>query len=182
MKCKALIIIIMLYSLTAFSQQPESLSEEESAVDSETSQNVIEEITVLGERTTYSLRLEIKSTEVEVYKMFNELNNNDEFDVTCEEIVYTGSRIPVQTCMAAYLREEEASRTQDFLQSLSGGPLGTPGSGPLLSRDAVAGEVIEKTKAMEQEMIRLAIEYPEFTAALQKLSRLIGVLDARTKN
>jgi len=107
----------MLRSLTAFSQQPESLSEEESAVDSETSQNVIEEITVLGERTTYSLRLEIKSTEVEVYKMFNELNNNDEFDVTCEEIVYTGSRIPVQTCMAAYLREEEASRTQDFYKA-----------------------------------------------------------------
>ncbi len=175
-------LMLICLSSVSLSQQPESLPEDESAMESQISENGIEEITVLGERTTYSLRMEIKSSELEVYNLFNELNNNDEFDVTCEEIVYSGSHIPVQTCMAAYLREEEARRTQDFLQGLSGGPLGTPGSGPLLSRDAVAGEVIEKTKAMEQEMIRLAIEFPEFTAALQKLSGLVGALEARTKD
>jgi hypothetical protein len=43
----------------------------------------IEEITVLGERTFFTLRLEIEAAEAEVYGLFNELNTNDDFDFKC---------------------------------------------------------------------------------------------------
>ena len=178
----AFFISLTCFSPLTLSQQQESSSESESATESQAANDVIEEISVIGERTTYSLRLEIKSAEADVYNLFNELNNNDEFDVTCEEVVYTGSFIPVTTCMAAYLRNEQAFQTQRFLESLSGGALGTPGSGALMDRDSAAGEVLEKTEAMEQEMIRLAIEVPEFNAALRKLSGLVGALEDRTGN
>lgn len=178
----AFFISLACFSPLILSQQQESSSESESATESQTANGVIEEISVIGERTTYSLRLEIKSAEADVYNLFNELNNNDEFDVTCEEVVYTGSHLPVTTCMAAYLRNEQAFQTQRFLEGLSGGALGTPGSGALMDLDSAAGEVLEKTKAMEQEMIRLAIEVPKFNEALRKLSGLVGALEDRTDN
>jgi hypothetical protein len=175
-------ITLLFLSPLIFSQQQESTPDSESTTEPQTARSTIEEISVTGERTTYSLRLEIESAETEVYSLFNDLNSNDEFDVTCEEVVYTGSHLPVRTCMAAYLRREEARQTQNYIQSLSGGSLGAPGSGALLDRASIRGEALEKTKAMEQEMIRLAIEVPEFTAALKKLSELVGALEARTKN
>ena len=178
----AVFISLVCLSPLTLSQQQESPSESESAIESQAANSVIEEISVIGERTTYSLRLEIESAETEVYNLFNELNNNDEFDVTCEEVVYTGSHLPVRTCMAAYLRKEQAYHTQNYIQSLSGDSLGAPGSGTLLDFNSVKGEVLEKTKAMEQEMIRLAVEVPEFAASLKKLSGLVGALEARTKN
>ena len=68
------------------------------------------------------------------------------------------------------------------MEGLSGGALGTAGSGELMDLDSAAGEVLEKTKGMEQEMIRLAIEVPEFNEALRKLSGLVGALEDRTNN
>ena len=94
----AFFISLICFSPLILSQQQESSSESESATESQAANDVIEEISVIGERTTYSLRLEIKSAEADVYNLFNELNNNDEFDVTCEEVVYTGSHLPV-TCL-----------------------------------------------------------------------------------
>ena len=163
------------------SQQQESSSESESG--SQPDGSAIEEIIVQGERTIYALRLAIESAETEVYNLFNELNSNDEFDVTCKEVVYTGSHISRRTCMAAYLREEEAYHLQNYLQSIQiGAGLDSPGSGMLLTRDAVKGEVHQKTVAMEQEMLRLAMEVPEFAAALQKLTGFVDALKIRKKN
>ena len=163
------------------SQQQESSSESAS----QPTGSAIEEITVQGERTIYALRLAIESAETEVYNLFNELNSNDEFDVTCKKVRYTRSRIPRRTCMAAYLRKEEAYHVGDYVQSIQlgggliSGGLGTPGSGMLLTLDAVKGEVHQKTVAMEQEMLRLAIEVPEFAAALQKLAGFVGALEIK---
>jgi len=53
----------------------------------------IEEITVLGERSFFTLRLEIEAAEAEVYGLFNELNTNDDFDFKCTREAYTGSHI-----------------------------------------------------------------------------------------
>ena len=120
---------------------------------------------------------------VKVNNLFNELNSNDEFDVTCEEIVYTGSLIPQRTCMSAFLREEMAYQTQTFVQSIPlGDGLGAPGGGVLLDFETVQGEVRQKAEAMEQEMIRLAVENPDFAAMLVRLSRLIGLLEERDDN
>ena len=127
--------------------------------------------------------MEIERAETDVYNLFNELNSNDEFDVTCEEIVYTGSLIPQRTCMSAFLREEMAYQTQTFVQSIPlGDGLGAPGGGVLLDFETVQGAVRQKAEAMEQEMIRLAVENPDFAAMLVRLSRLIGLLEERDDN
>ena len=64
----AFFISLACFSPLILSQQQESSSESESATESQTANGVIEEISVIGERTTYSLRLEIKSAEADVRK------------------------------------------------------------------------------------------------------------------
>ena len=78
----------------------------------------IEEITVLGERSFFTLRLEIEAAEAEVYGLFNELNTNDDFDFKCTREAYTGSHIKRRRCMAAYLREAQAENTQNYLNGI----------------------------------------------------------------
>ena len=129
----------------------------------------IEEITVLGERSFYTLRLEIETAEEEVYGLFNELNTNDDFDVTCTWEVYTGSHFKRRSCMAAYLREAQAENTQNYLKGIDV-QLDLPG---------VKGEVLDQTLAMEAEMTHLALNNPEFAQALIKLAELFGILNAK---
>ena len=129
----------------------------------------IEEIIVLGERTFFTLRLEIEAAEEEVYGLFNELNTNDDFDVTCTWEVYTGSHFKRRSCMAAYLREAQAENTQNYLKGIDV-QLDLPG---------VKGEVRDQTLAMEAEMAQLALDNPEFSQALRKLAELFGIYNTK---
>ena len=129
----------------------------------------IEEITVLGERTFFTLRLEIGAAEEEVYGLFNELNINDDFDVTCTWEVYTGSHFKRRSCMAAYLREAQAENTQNYLKGID----------MQLDLSGVKGEVRDQTLAMEAEMAQLALDNPEFSQALRKLAELLGALNTK---
>jgi hypothetical protein len=129
----------------------------------------IEEITVLGERSFFILRLEIEAAEAEVYGLFNELNTNDDFDFKCTREAYTGSHIKRRRCMAAYLREAQAENTQNYLKGID----------TRLSLSEVEGEVHQQTLAMEAEMTQLALDNPEFSQALRKLAELLGALNTK---
>ena len=129
----------------------------------------IEEITVLGERSFFTLRLEIEAAEAEVYGLFNELNTNDDFDFKCTREAYTGSHIKRRRCMAAYLREAQAENTQNYLNGID----------LQLSLSEVKGEVHQQTLAMEAEMTQLALDNPEFSQALRKLAELLGALNTK---
>ena len=129
----------------------------------------IEEITVLGERTFFTLRLEIEAAEAEVYGLFNELNTNDDFDFKCTREAYTGSHIKRRRCMAAYLREAQAENTQNYLKGID----------TRLSLSEVEGEVHQQTLAMEAEMAQLALDNPEFLQVLRELAELLGALNTK---
>ena len=129
----------------------------------------IEEITVLGQRSFFTLRLEIEAAESEVYGLFNELNTNDDFDVKCTREVFVGSHFKRRRCMAAYLREAEAENAQNQLKGID----------TLLSLSGVQGEVQQHTLAMEAEMAQLALDNPEFLQALRKLAELLGALNTK---
>ena len=129
----------------------------------------IEEITVLGERTFFTLRLEIEAAEEEVYGLFNELNTNDDFDVKCTREVNIGSHFKRRRCMAAYLREAQAENTQNYLNGID----------THASLSGVKGELHQQTLAMEAGMAQLALDNPEFSQALRKLAELLGALNTK---
>ena len=76
------------------------------------SQRPIEEILVTGERTVISLRNEIRREEENLYRIFNELNSHDRFDIKCKTERRLGSAILIRNCYPRFftdLRETENS-------------------------------------------------------------------------
>lgn len=151
----------------ALAQEPELPQEAESSNESQ----LIEEITVIGEKTFSGLRLDVEVAETEAYNLFNELNSNDEFDVTCTEEIFLGSRFKQRTCMPAFLRDAQARDTQDYLNGIDS----------ITSVSGLRAELRQKSAAMEAEMLRLSLENQQFTEALLKLTLLTGEFEKRKK-
>lgn len=119
----------------------------------------IEEIEVIGERSLISLEHEIRETEVQMYEMFNDLNSNDDFDVTCRDVIHTGTLIPTWECDAGFMTRERFQNTQDFLQF---------GFIPRTD-EQMYWENRHKVEALNAEMIALAKENPELARAMLDL-------------
>lgn len=75
----------------------------------------IEEIEIVGQRSLIQLRSELRAIEGKAFKLFNELNSDDEFDVHCSRETPTGSRISYWQCVPRYLVNAQAQNAQDFL-------------------------------------------------------------------
>lgn len=86
----ALLIFLSLLLSSAISAEETSKKQ---STNSDTKEDVFDEIKVLGDRSLFSLRREaIKAQELK-YEIFNSLNSTDEFDITCEMIAPIGSHI-----------------------------------------------------------------------------------------
>ena len=120
----------------------------------------IEEISVVGERSTLFLLEEIKNAEVLMYDIFNDLNSTDDFDVNCRNVTHTGTLIPEWECDSGFMTRERFQNTQDFLQF---------GFMPK-SDEEMYWENREKVAALNAEMLSLAKENPELAEAMLELN------------
>ena len=168
-KCAILtfLCVTWMFSISVFAQDSDSTAEP----DLEAQSRLIEEITVVGQKTLFTLRMEVESAEEGVYAIFNELNSSDEFDITCTREVYIGSYFEQRDCMAAYLKDAIAQNTQDYLKGID----------VQLNRNQIPAEVHQKSVAMEAEMLRLVEENPDFLEAMLKLTDLVGEYQAKKK-
>lgn len=147
----------------------DSAAESSTTSEAESAARPLEQITVIGEQSFYSLRLEIESAEEEVFGIFNELNSSDEMDIHCTHEVYTGSHMKVRDCMPGFLREAIAQNAQDYVNGID----------VQLTRAQMTGEVHQEQVALEAEMIRLAQENAELYQALHKLTELTRKLQIK---
>ena len=132
---------------------------QQSAVAAEEPQRPIEEIEVIGERSLISLEHEIRETEVQMYELFNDLNSTDDFDVTCRNVIHTGTLIPTWECDAGFMTRERFQNVQDFLQS---------GFIPRTD-EQMYWENRHKVAALNAEMLALAKENPALARAMLDL-------------
>ena len=54
----------------------------------------IDEITVMGARSLAMMRAEVIEAEDVIYDLFNELNDDDGYDIICKKETQLGSQIP----------------------------------------------------------------------------------------
>lgn len=81
------------------------------AVPEPAPEQVLDEVLVKGERARLEdLRAQMIEAEARFFERYNELNDNDAFDVNCRSEARTGTRIKRRYCRAEY--EEEAIRQQ----------------------------------------------------------------------
>ena len=116
-------------------------------------EETIDEITVMGARSLAMMRAEVIEAEDVIYDLFNELNDDDGYDIICKKETRIGSQMPQRICLARMYREAVADATNDE----DGGPI-------------VVGNMTRTSRHQEilmDKMRALAAEHPELLDALR---------------
>ena len=144
------------------------------------SQRPIEEILVTGERTFISLRNEIRREEENLYRIFNELNSHDRFDIKCKVERRTWSYILARNCYPKFFtdlrRAENSFALSELRQAFSADGVDSAlfdmGMDKIKNdrkiRELAAGDY----QALSEEMLRIASENPEYLNILMKVADL----------
>ena len=146
----------------------------------------IEEITVLGQRSLRALRLEVQAARERVYDLFNSLNSNDEFDITCQNVPMTGTRIPQRVCRPQFAGNATSTAASGFLRALLFEcSINQPDYEACVQRNTSAAQatvsvVPLKDRQLASEVQRLAREHRGFRRAMTEYQALErGYEDAR---
>ena len=113
----------------------------------------LDEITVEGKRL-YQLRKAVIETEDKFYKLFNELNTNDDYDVHCADQAPTGSRITRRVCKPVFYADAEAQ----YAQALVNGYYAPPATMVALQRTDEYQKAMRKIVDADPKLRRLLIE------------------------
>jgi hypothetical protein len=136
---------LLIYPESAVAQKDKDLSTWE-----------MEEILVIGDRSLYSLRMEMYKAEDIKYKLFNSLNSTDEFDITCEYEPRWGPGIKRRVCDVGYMKKARSEAAREFAE------IGLPPP----SDYQLAMENAHKTEALNKEMVELGVKHPELAKAM----------------
>lgn len=128
---------------------------------------LVEEVIVIGLRPINAIRHEITNTEDLIYDTFNELNDEDAFDIICTKEAPIGSQIRRRVCRSRFMVESETEAFMDFLNT---------GYGEVnLSRQRLV------TKHQSEIMTDLANKNPAFLQLLKKRWALRQVYKKRVE-
>jgi len=153
------------------------------------SQRPIEEIQVTGERTLLTMRNEIIREEENLYRIFNELNSHDRFDITCKEERRVFSNIPARNCLPRFFTDLRMDTNRFALSELrqAFSPDGVDSALFELGmarmkndrqiRELAAGDY----QALSEEMLRIATENPDYLNILMKVADLKANYEAARK-
>ena len=134
------------------------------AQDSETStqpsvDGQIEEITVTASATFSQLESRLEYAKLAVFNSYNDLNQDDYYDIECSFVARNGSHIVDRVCQPAFIAILEADAYQEELQGFD--------NSALLQQD-----IISESIAMEANMVELAEKNPEFLAETKEYLEL----------
>ncbi len=138
--------------LTAISSAPVVIGAEEEQV-------VIEDLSVP------ELRAEIEKIQAEFYRVFNTLNENDEFDVECQKFTPTGTNIPQLGCEPNFVSKRRGANANDYRL----------GADELISNDALIKELQPEFEQLTAMMNEFASQNQYF----QELGQILQMLRGR---
>jgi|FLOH01.1.fsa_nt_gi hypothetical protein len=173
----ALLLVVSSYVSTAFSQD----AVETGTNSAQQSTRELEEITVVGQRSLLSMRYQIRREEDNLYKLFNELNSTDEFDIKCRNVT-RNSYIPRRECEPKFFTKARQANAimglVDMRDSLSSDAAGVNETLmergiDLLESDAELAQQEGKTfEALNEEIFRIAMENPDYLKALLRIDEM----------
>jgi len=141
-----LLVTAALMPVWGFAQEADAQSAELDAA--------IDEITVVGEQSLGVMRAKVTLAEDQVYALFNDLNEDDGYDIICKKETRIGSQIPKRVCLARMYRDALSQATED--EELGSLTIGKMPRG------------VKHQTILREKMRALAIEHPELLAALKK--------------
>ncbi|MFM1896152.1 MAG: hypothetical protein RLZZ385_1226 [Pseudomonadota bacterium] len=140
----------------------------------------IEEITVVGEKTLIGLRHEIEREEDNLYRLFNDLNSNDDMDIKCRIVRKSNSHISARQCEPVFFSKLRTSSNRNALAEIRSA-WSNDGIDPVLlgnAMDTLESDSELRAKAapdfelLSEEMLRIATEHPDYLQSLRKIAEL----------
>ncbi len=120
---------------------------------------------VIDDLTPAELRAEIKKIQTEFYRVWNQLNQDDSLDITCQDYTPTGSNIGREACEPNFMIERRARNAADSNQ----------GTDELLDSTALRADLTDKFEELTKAMNAVAANNQYF----KDLNTILGVLRAR---
>ncbi len=124
----------------------------------------IEEIQVFAAKPASQIRREIQKVDSKIYSMFNELNDDDGFDIVCRRRAPIGSQIPIKSCKARLYWQALSEATEDD----DGG----------LDLRSVVSNKSDYAAELREKMFQLATENTALMNVLVKRRELVKQLES----
>ncbi len=136
-----------------------------------------EEVEVIGQRQLYLLEEQLVEAEDAVFALYNELNTDDLYDVSCEWVKPLGTNMKHRVCRPGFISAAEQSRGQEYMSNVTGMGFTTGTSVELEyeRHNPVLKRKLEEAVASSPELADLMMEHQELKAALdERKSGLFG--------
>lgn len=122
----------------------------------------LEQIIVTGQRSFFLLRTQIESARESMYSSYNDFNVDDEFDVNCQRVVWTGTHLPEQQCWPEFFVRLVAENSQDSFI----------GIGFLVPAGELATVYADRFDALRVNLEKVARENSPVADAMMELGKL----------
>ncbi len=122
---------------------------------------------VIEDLTAPQLRAEIEKIQNEFYRVFNQLNEDDLFDVKCQKFTPTGSNIPQVGCEPEFVTKRRGDNANQYRL----------GADDLMTNDEIIKELQPEFEQLTAKMNALAAENEYFRELGQILQMLRGRLN-----
>lgn len=127
----------------------------------------IEEIVVISSSTFPSLRFQIREMKDAIFAAFNELNDDDDFDVNCASVGHTRSRIKKHVCRPVFFDKAISENAQAALGNWI--PTAPAPTDFLQSQAQIKSQQQRNFEKLQKLLLELAEEDEAFAASLIEL-------------
>jgi hypothetical protein len=142
-----------------------------------------EEIIVTGRQTLSQLQVKIELAQDRMFGLFNELNDDDRYDIYCAEETRTGTRISQRVCLPAFLRLAIELNARAFIGSVQGATAEDGASGATSVHSASPqAEITYRYPILKQKLSALVEQNAEFAKAVAEHQELIEEMQRRTSS
>ncbi|TAJ93338.1 MAG: hypothetical protein EPO31_03810 [Gammaproteobacteria bacterium] len=133
---------------------------------------VLEEITIVGDRSMGSLTHLIMKAEDRIYDIFNSMNDDKRYDVACRWEAPINSHIKRRSCRPNFVLNAQSDNARTVHAYMEGSPYATDPSGA----SYFAVQLYHHFPIFHQKMVASINENPELLEAIVKYNQLKGVV------
>ena len=156
-QCRSRLLLLIVLCAPAFAQSPEPVATTGEGV-AEPDERAIDEITVVAPRTITAIKAAITKADRKMYALFNDMNQDRRYDVSCTLENRYGSNMKTRVCRPQFERDvlDEAFRDNSTWTSF----------------DRPEAELRRYREEFRQKMIDFAATNPELQQAVFERARL----------
>lgn len=133
---------------------------------------VLEEITIIGDRSLGSLTHLIMKAEDRIYDIFNGMNDDKRYDVACRWEAPIGSHIKRRSCRPNFVLNAQSDNARAVLAYIQGSAFATDPS----EASNFAAELYRHFPIFHRKMLASIKANPELLEAIVKYNQLKGVV------